>query len=87
MFQPGNPGRPKGSLNKGTSEQKDYWRAFFESPEYRKSLKARMKKGTAPHMESYLCALIYGKPRETHDVDHRFPGGFPDIILEVRPKA
>ena len=61
-------GRPKGALNKATREIKDVARNLLERPEYLESLKRRLDKGDAPHMETLLHHYGYGKPREGVDV-------------------
>lgn len=66
-FRPG-AGRPKGVPNKATREIKAFWHAFFRSKPYRETAKNRMLAGRAPHLESYLLALVYGKPKETVEV-------------------
>ena len=62
-------GRPKGARNKATVEITVTWRKFFESPVYQASLKKRMLAGKAPHMETYLGQLCYGRPIERHELD------------------
>jgi len=62
------PGRPKGSINLATRELKEFWNLFFCSSEYRESAKRRILSGSAPHLESYLLARIYGKPKEEIDL-------------------
>ena len=68
-FQPGNPGRPKGALNKGTREAQELAAALIEGdPAYLKGLMRRIKAGKAPHMEPLLWHYLYGKPKESVDV-------------------
>ena len=63
------PGRPKGSVNKSTKDIQAFARECLESPEYRDSLKRRLQRGDAPHMETLLHHYGYGKPKETVQVD------------------
>ena len=70
----GQRGRPKGSKNKATPEIKIFWREFFESEAYRENAKFRMIQGKAPHLESYLLMLVFGKPRESIDLDAHVTG-------------
>lgn len=67
-FTKGNPGRPKGALNKATREIKGFARAFLESEAYVTSLQRRLVSGKAPHMETLLHYYAYGKPKETVDL-------------------
>ena len=68
-FQPGNPGRPKGALNKRTREAQELASALIESePAYLEGLKRRIKAGRAPHMETLLWHYRYGKPKEQVDI-------------------
>lgn len=63
--QSGNPeGRKKGTRNRAAVEIKEAARNIVESPSYLASLKARLKAGDAPHMESLLFHYAYGKPVE-----------------------
>lgn len=64
-FGKGNPGRPKGAVNKATREIKEFAREVLEDPEYVESLKARIKAGEASHMEVLLAHYAYGKPADT----------------------
>lgn len=67
-FRKGQGGRKKGVINKATREIKDFARNILERPEYIASLKRRLDKGDAPHMETLLHHYAYGKPREGMDV-------------------
>ena len=58
------PGRPKGAQNKATREFKTWAEKFFKSPDYRRSAEARILKGRAPALETYLAQLLHGKPKE-----------------------
>lgn len=72
--QSGNPsGRPKGATNRATRELKEFWREFFDSDKYRKSLIKRFLTGRAPHMEKELHHYVYGVPRETLKVEGNLP--------------
>ncbi len=68
-FQHGNPGRPKGALNKRTQEAQELAAALIDGdPAYLEGLKRRIKAGKAPHMETLLWHYRYGKPKESVDV-------------------
>ena len=68
-FQPGNPGRPKGALNKRTQEAQELAAALIDGdPGYLEGLKRRIKAGKAPHMETLLWHHRFGKPKEQVDV-------------------
>ena len=60
-------GRKKGTPNKATKEIKTFARKCLSRPEYIASLKRRLDKGDAPHMETLLHHYAYGKPREGVD--------------------
>ena len=72
--RPKTGGRKKGTPNKATVEIREASRTLVEDPEYRASLRQRLKRGQAPHMETLLHHYAYGKPREGLDVSG-------DIIL------
>jgi hypothetical protein len=61
-------GRQLGTPNRATAEFKEFWQAFFESEEYRMSLKARVLAGKADHMEKYAAELLHGRPRQELDI-------------------
>lgn len=61
-------GRPKGASNIATREFKQFWSLWFHSDEYLNSAKHRILAGQADHLETYLLALVYGKPKETIDL-------------------
>lgn len=84
MFKKGNPGRPKGALNKNTPEIKTFARQLLESDEYRESLKTRVLAGKAPHMEPLLHHYGYGQPKQQIDADvtHHLP---KSVIHELKP--
>ena len=64
-FQSGNPGKPKGALNKRTREAQELAAALIEDdPAYLEGLKRRIKAGQAPHMETLLWHYRFGKPKE-----------------------
>ena len=68
-FQVGNPGKPKGALNKRTREAQELAAALIEGdPLYLEDLKRRIKAGKAPHMETLLWHYRYGKPKDQVDV-------------------
>jgi uncharacterized small protein (DUF1192 family) len=61
-------GRTTGATNVITRELRTFWHNFFSSEEYRASAKRRILAGEAPHLENYLMARIYGKPKEQVDI-------------------
>ena len=63
-FKKGQGGRRKGAQNITKLEEKEYWREFFHSDEYRVGLKVRILEGKAPHMEKHLHEKTFGKPTE-----------------------
>lgn len=76
-----NPaGRPVGALNKATTDAKTFARELIDSPEYRSSLAARLKAGTAGPIEAMLWAYGHGKPVER--VEQGGPGAFADVSTE-----
>ncbi len=68
-FPRGNPGRPKGALNKRTREAQELAAALIDGdPSYLEDLQCRIKAGKAPHMETLLWHYRYGKPKDQVDV-------------------
>jgi hypothetical protein len=61
-------GRPPGAMNYANRELKEFWENFFVSEVWRQSAQKRILDGDAPHLESYLLSMVYGKPRETVDL-------------------
>lgn len=59
--------------NKVTREIATFSRSILESPDYIVSLKRRLVRGTAPHMETLLHHYGYGKPKDVLEVDHPEP--------------
>ena len=64
----GGPGRPAGVPNKITQDIKAAARQLLEDPEYQASLRIRLRRGDAPHMETLLHHYGYGKPKDTLEV-------------------
>jgi hypothetical protein len=86
----GGPGRPKGVANKVTREIKDAARQLVEDPVYRRRLRARLRKGSAPHMETLLHHYAFGKPTEHVEVkDVTDVGGmtYEEMVAELRELA
>jgi hypothetical protein len=70
-------GRPKGATNIATREFREFWAKWFHSADYVENAKRRMLIGDANHLETYLLGLVYGKPKETIDLNVR--GGIEDL--------
>lgn len=68
LFGPGNPGRPKGSLNKATIEVRELARRIVADPEYLENLATRVNSGQAAHMENLLWHYAHGKPTDKVEV-------------------
>lgn len=65
-FQPGNPGRPKGVLNKVTREVKEFARGILEDPIVQQRTLEDARKGRlAPPIHSMLFHYAYGKPKDS----------------------
>lgn len=60
----GGPGRPKGVPNRATREFKAFWRCWMDSADYRENVKRRILLGRAPHLESYIAQMVYGRPKD-----------------------
>jgi hypothetical protein len=71
-------GRPKGVPNKATREIAAFARNLLESPEYLVSLRKRLVRGSAPHMETLLHHYGYGKPKDVLEVAQPRP-----LIVEL----
>lgn len=70
MFQPGHqpyvgPGRPKGSLNKTTTEAKALAQQLVNDPIYRENLLKRLQAGEGGQIEQIIWHYAYGKPKES----------------------
>ncbi len=77
--QSGNPkGKPKGATSHKTREIAAFARSIVESPEYVESLRRRLLKGDAPHMETLLHHYGYGKPKDTLAVESARP-----VVVEL----
>lgn len=81
----GSTGRPKGCLNKVTRDVQLLAKQFVDDASYRTSLKGRLAKGQAPHMETLLWHYAYGKPKESLDV--KFPQGVPPLSVIIHPSS
>lgn len=62
-------GRTKGTPNKKTVELNllTRYQPFVDSQEYQDNVRARILRGKAPHMESYLAQRIHGRAVDTVD--------------------
>jgi hypothetical protein len=71
-FAAGNPGKPKGAKHRATLEVtpiKELASIHLLDPEYLAALKVRLKAGDAPHMEKFFAEHLWGKPKETIDLN------------------
>lgn len=73
LFQPGNPGKPKGAIAKATREVREIAQRLVEDEKYVASLTERLRRGTAPHMETLLFHYAYGKPKDVVEVQQTVP--------------
>jgi hypothetical protein len=53
-----------------------HWDKFFSSEKYRKNLEQRILDGEAQSLEIHLFNMVYGKPKETLDLQHAGDGVF-----------
>ncbi len=67
-FKTGNPGRPKGALNKTTRAVKEFLAELVDDEEVQTAVRGRIVKGDAV---AFFRALehVLGKPRESSDVN------------------
>jgi hypothetical protein len=86
-FQKGNPGRPKGTVNKRFLEIRDLARRMLTDPEYLELLARRLKVGQAPHMEKFFAEHLWGKPKENIDVTGLNLTALQLVLLESRNGA
>jgi hypothetical protein len=63
-----------------TQDVRELARQFVEDADYRVSLKMRLKRGTAPHMETLLHHYAYGKPKETLDINTPMRALIIDVV-------
>ena len=83
--RPEGAGRKKGSKNKATLERErdlEYWKKFFKTPEYRQSLKLRILRGKADHMEKFLMEHVQGKAPNKVELTGQ-DGGPLGAVLEI----
>ena len=80
--KPKTGGRVPGVQNRATREIKAIAQGLIEDPEYQKSLRARLLKGTSPTLEVLLHYYAYGKPK-TEIVSH---AGIQVIVQRERPQ-
>lgn len=71
-------GRPKGSKNRRTLEVEQLADKVFDAA-YVTALKSRIKRGKAPHMETFLAGHRWGLPKKTVAVE----GEIPPFVLVV----
>jgi hypothetical protein len=85
--QSGNPsGRPKGMPNNATVEIKEFALTLTtRDPEWLESARQRMKDGKAPHLETYLLQMAYGKPKET--IEHSGRTSMAEILCAAIQRA
>jgi len=77
-------GRKKGSKNKRTRDAEEFAAALLDDPKYLVSLKYRLLKGTAPHMETLLCHYRYGKPVDRKSVGFEDADGNPALFPTLK---
>jgi len=84
-FVPGDPraGRPKGAVNKITSEVREVAQSLVNDSVYREKLAARLREGKAPLIEQMLWHYAYGKPTETVDLGPRAADTLTELVRKV----
>ena len=65
----GGPGRKKGVPNKVTQDVREFAQRFIDDEDYKASLKRRILRGDAAHMETLIWHYRFGKPKDTLDVN------------------
>lgn len=55
-------GRKPGSSNKATRDVREFAQKFIDDEDYRESLRRRVLRGAAPHMEVLIWHYRFGKP-------------------------
>ena len=83
-FQIGNPGRPKGAINRKRKEIRDLAHRFITDGRYLRGLLERLRNGEAPHMEVLLHHYAYGKPKERIEVEHYDVTALEVHLVEAR---
>lgn len=58
-----------GIKNRATTDVKTFFGELFDDPEYRASLRRRILRGDAPHMETLGLHHTIGKPKDTLDLN------------------
>lgn len=78
-FGPG-VGRPKGALNKGTQEAREFATRILDSEDYKRSLELRIRTGELPpQIETLLYYYRYGKPKERVEMEVVSPLDHTDL--------
>lgn len=74
-------GLAKGQQRPLTTEVRAIARAILDDPEYRASVRERMRAGTAPHLETLLWHYAHGRPVERREVE--IGGTLAELIVQV----
>lgn len=81
-FQKGNPGRPKGSVNKLTAEGKELCHALVTRPKYVAWLEKQLDTGKLhPMLQAALWDRVW--PKAKQDVGLSAEGGLLDILRAI----
>ena len=66
-FQKGNPGRPKGAVNKTTRAAKEFLAELCDDPAVQKAIRKRVLAGDTVGFFKAL-EMVFGKPKQQLDV-------------------
>jgi hypothetical protein len=72
-FKKGNPGRPKGSLNKTTRQVKEFLAQLVDDPEIQQATRERILAGDVTGFFKAI-ELVHGKARQSVDMNATVQG-------------
>ena len=75
-------GRPKGRANAVTLDVREFAQKFIDDADYRESLRKRVLRGDAPHMETLIWHYRFGKPKDTLEINQPRP-----LVVELLSDA
>jgi hypothetical protein len=75
-------GRKKGAENGVTRDVREFAQKFIDDADYRESLRRRVLRGDAPHMETLIWHYRFGKPKDTLEINQPRP-----LVVEILADA
>src|SRR5260370_18851712 len=78
-------GRRPGVPNRVTAEGRELARRLIEDPQYQRSLRRRLIRGEAGHIEAVLWQYVVGKPKDSEPPTHP-PATLAAAIAQIPPR-